>query len=186
MPERRRRVIGCRRFGIASRLAVLVLLLVAPPGSAPGSAADLAPEVTRALETSTYVYIASQRKDGSFGAPAEIWFMYDQGSVWVASPTTAWRVKRIRAGRAAARIAVGTKDGPTFTAIGSFVRDPAAYARLYSSFAAKYPEGWSKFEARFRDGLKDGSRVLMRYRPVAVAPSPSSSAIGTPEPSPRP
>ncbi len=171
-----------RRFGMA---CWLVLVALALPG-APAHAADLGPEITRALESSTYVYIATQRKDGGFGAPAEIWFMYDQGSVWVASPATTWRVKRIRAGRSAARIAVGTKDGPRFDATGELVRDPAAYERLYATFAKKYPDGWPKFEARFRDGLQDGSRVLIRYRPLAVAPSPRSSAIGTPRPTPRP
>lgn len=146
----------------------------------PSFAGGLTPELVRALESSPYVYIATQRKDGAFGTPAEIWFMYDQGAVWMASPTSAWRAKRIRAGRATARIAAGTKDGPTFTATGSFVRDPAAYERLYAAYAKKYPQGWPKYEARFRDGLKDGSRVLMRYQPVAApAPSPPSS---TPRP----
>ena len=80
--------------------------------------AALSPELTQALEKSTYVYIASERKDGSYGTSAEIWFMAYEGAVWVASPPTTWRVKRIRAGRTAARIAVGTKDGPTFTGDG--------------------------------------------------------------------
>ena len=147
----------------------------------PSFAAGPAPEVVRALEHSAYVYIATQRKDGSFGAAAEIWFMYDQGAVWMASPTTAWRVKRIRAGRPTARIAVGKKDGPVLMATGSFVRDPAAYERLYIAFAKKYPEGWPKYEARFREGLKDGSRVLMRYELVA-APVPRVPATATPRP----
>ncbi len=141
------------------------------------AAADvpLAPETIRALEQSPYVYIATQRKDGTFSPPAEIWFMWDQGAVWMASPATTWRAKRIRAGRGTARIFVGKKDGPMLTATGTFVRDPAAYDRLYATFAKKYPDGWPRYEAKFREGLKDGSRVLMRYQPIAgtAAPSPS-------------
>ena len=137
------------------------------------AAADLAPEIAHAPASSPYVYIATERKGGGFGSPAEIWFMWDQGAVWVTSPPTTWRAKRIRAGRTAARIAVGSKDGPSFTAKGSFVRDPTVYERLFTTYAQKYPDGWPKYEARFREGLKDGSRVLMRYQPVATAPATS-------------
>jgi len=66
-------------------------------------------------------------------------------------------------------------------ATGSFVRDPAAYERLYLAFAKKCPEGWPKYAARFRAGLKDGSRVLMRYEPVAM-PVPRVPATATPGP----
>src|SRR5688500_6866814 len=105
--------------------AALVVALVRP------AFADvaLAPEVVRALEQSPSVYIATQRKDGGFSPPAEIWFMWDQGAVWMASPVTSWRAKRIRAGRPTARIFVGKKDGPMLTATGASVRDPAAYDR---------------------------------------------------------
>lgn len=149
--------------------AVLALIGVRPAGAD----VALAPEVIRALEQSPYVYIATQRKDGTFSPPAEIWFMWDQGAVWMASPATTWRAKRIRAGRGTARIFVGKKDGPMLTATGSFVRDPAVYERLYATFAKKYPDGWPRYEAKFREGLNDGSRILMRYQPVANAAAPS-------------
>jgi hypothetical protein len=158
---------------------------IATASAAPSAAAALAPDVERALADSTYVYIATERKGGGFGAPAEIWFMWDRGAVWVASPPTTWRAKRIRAGRTDARIYVGKKEGPLVVATGSFVRDPAAYDRLFATFAKKYPDGWPKYEARFRDGLKDGSRVLIRYQPVATGPAASASAA-RPTPTPRP
>lgn len=157
------------------RLAVLAAALACLPTVA--ARADVpSPEVVRALETSSYVYVATQRKDGSFGSPAEIWFMWDDGAVWMASPTTTWRVKRIKAGRPAARITVGSRSGPTFTARGAIVRDPAMYDRLYATFAKKYPDRWPGYETRFRDGLRDGSRVLMRYDVVAAAPGSAPPA----------
>lgn len=163
---------------------VIALAMLTGPVPRVGAAEPLAPAVVQALGTSRYVYIATQRKDGNFGTPAEIWFMWDQGAVWVASPRTAFRAKRIRAGRPAARIAVGSRTGPTFAATGTIVRDAAAYARLYGTFARKYPDGWPKYEMQFRGGLKDGSRVLMRYQPVAA--SVASPASGSPRPSPSP
>jgi hypothetical protein len=162
------------------RTAVIAALLLATTSGAASATTGLAPDVEHALATGTYVYIATERKGGGFGTPAEIWFMWDDGAVWVASPPTTWRAKRIRHGRTRARIAVGSKDGPVFAATGSFVRDPAVYERLCATYARKYPDVWPKFEARFRDGLKDGSRILIRYVPVASAATGDAATTSAP------
>jgi hypothetical protein len=172
------------RIGRAGLVAVTVLAVAA-------GAVTLPPETVELLEKSPYVYVATERKDGTFGAAAEIWFMWHDGAVWVASPPTTWRAKRIAAGRTAARITVAGKEGPVFSAKGSFVRDPAIYDRLFTTYAKKYPDRWPGYEARFRDGLKDGSRVLIRYEPVAALPASSGTpthetAAPTPAPTPRP
>jgi len=130
-----------------------------------GLAGELPASVKDKLASSTYVYISSQRKSGQFGKPAEIWFMYHQGAVWVASPPTTWRARRIKAGRTAAKIAVGKPDGPSFEATGSIVKDPEIYKALCETYAKKYPERWSSYEAKFRQGLADGSRLLIKYTP---------------------
>jgi len=149
-----------RRIGIA---AVTLLTLVSI--AAAGGAAEL-PEATRKeLATATYVYIASQRKDGSFSKPAEIWFMWHDGAVWVGTPPTTWRVKRIKHKRPNARIAVGKPDGPTFEAVGTIVKDPKVADLLRETYAKKYPDRWPAFADKFKEGLKDGSRVLVRYTP---------------------
>jgi hypothetical protein len=127
--------------------------------------ADLSAAVKADLATSKYVYIATTRKDGSFGKPAEIWFLYHNGAVYVASPPTAWRVRRIKAGRSQAKIAVGKPDGPSFVATGALVNEPDVYPTLFDTYAKKYPDGWPKFEEKFRSGLKDGSRVLIKFTP---------------------
>ena len=131
-----------------------------------GIAAALSADVEKALRESPYVYIQSERKTGTLGKPAEIWFMYDGGAVLVGTPQTAWRVKRIKAGRKRARIAVGKPDGPSFDATGELVRDAAVEQRLLAEFGRKYPEGWARFADRFRDGFKSGERVIVRYTPV--------------------
>jgi hypothetical protein len=74
-------------------------------------------------------------------------------------------VRRIKAGRPRARIAVGKVDGPTFEATGALVRDTALEQRLMDDFARKYPEGWSRHAESFREGFKTGERVLVRYTP---------------------
>src|SRR5207249_5886903 len=107
------------------RLLAFVVVLVAAP-VIPAQGAALSPELQKTLDSSKYVYIQSTRKDGKLSKPAEIWFMPYNGAVWVASPPTTYRVKRIKAGQTTAKIAVGKADGPSFNAKGSIVKDPEA------------------------------------------------------------
>src|SRR5262249_24410346 len=85
---------------VASVVAVAVAVVSA-------HATELPANVREQLESAKYVYIATQRKDGSYGKAAEIWFLYHDGAVWVGSPPTTWRVKRINHHRPNAKIAVG-------------------------------------------------------------------------------
>ena len=127
--------------------------------------AGLAPDVDKALRDSTYVYIQSQRKTGEWSKPAEIWFHYADGKVYVGTRPTSWRVKRIGWKRTKARIAVGKADGPSFAARGDLVKDHAIEAQLMADYAKKYPDGWAKYEQAFRDGFASGERVVVRYTP---------------------
>lgn len=146
---------------------VFAIVLISPLlSAAPGQSTSLNPELQKALDSSKYVYIQSTRKDGTLGEPAEIWFMHHQGAVWVASPVKTHRAKRIKAGRTKAKIAVGKKDGPAFNAKGSIVKDAEANKVLFETLAKKYPGDWASYEKGFRDGLADGSRVLIKYEPT--------------------
>src|SRR5438067_1858660 len=116
------------------RLAIPIPALV----FAAVAAAALSPELERSLKESKYVYVQSERKSGVLGKPAEIWFFYDAGTVYVASPPTAWRVRRIKAGRRKARIAVGKPDGPSFAATGRTLHDPAVEERLMAAYGHKF------------------------------------------------
>jgi hypothetical protein len=146
------------------RLAVSTALVLLAAALA---AAALPPEVDRALRESKFVYIQSERKSGELGKAAEIWFYYDGKSVYVGTRPTSWRVRRIKAKRAKARIAVGKQDGPAFQAKGELVHDAAVEEKLMAEYAHKYPDGWSKFADAFREGFKSGDRVLVRYTPAS-------------------
>jgi hypothetical protein len=146
------------RIGLAS--ALLLSAVVAAT-----AAADLSPAIKADLANSKYIYVATTRKSGALGKPAEIWFLYHNGAVYVASPPTTWRVRRIKAGRTQARIAVGKPDGPAFMATGAVANEPDVYPVLFATYAKKYGGDWTKYEDKFRTGLKDGSRVLIKYTP---------------------
>lgn len=149
----------------ARSILIAVLVLLAGPLLA---AAALAPALREALASATYVYISSTRADGTLGRPAEIWFMWHDGAVYVGTRPTSWRVKRIQAGRPRAKIAVGTPDGPSFTATGSLVKDAALEKLLMEDFARKYTARWESHAEPFRKGFQDGSRVLVKYVPATT------------------
>src|SRR6266705_320392 len=84
-------------------LALAITLMGTLLSVAPARSASLTPELQKALDSSKYVYVQSARKDGTLSKPAEIWFMPYNGAVWVASPVTTYRVKRIQAGQTKAK-----------------------------------------------------------------------------------
>lgn len=155
---------GRRRRGSRVVRGAAVVWLLAALGA---TAADLPPETVKALGEAKYVYLQSERKSGHLGTPAEIWFFYDVGAVCVGTRPTSHRVRRIRAGRTRARIAVGRPDGPAFDARGSIVKDPARQQRLLDAYAHKYPDRWPQFASEFRAGFASGERVLVCYVPAA-------------------
>lgn len=144
------------------RVAVRLLVLLLVPCAV---AAALSPDLQKALTDSKFVYISSTRKNGSLSRPAEIWYLYHDGAVYVGTPPSSWRVRRIKAGRPDAKIAVGSVDGPSFMATGSLVTDPSAQELMLKTYAHKYPDRWQTHEQSFREGFKDGSRVLVKYVP---------------------
>ena len=149
-----------QNLSIRIALALIASALLLSPSA---GQAELTPAVVKQLEDSKYVYIASMRKDGTLGKPAEIWFLYSKGAVYVASPYTAWRVRRIKAGRPQAQISVGKVDGDSFMATGQLVDDPEALQMLIKTYAEKYPEpdGWPKHGDSFRANFK----ALIKYTP---------------------
>ncbi len=151
------------RTTLRSVLARTLLIVMLCAASA--RAAELSAEIKSALTSSKYVYIASTRKNGTLSKPAEIWFLYHDGAVYVGTPPTTWRARRIKAGRTTAKIWVGKPDGPSFMATGAIVNEPAVYPVMFETYAKKYAGDWSKFEDKFRTGFKDGSRVLIKFVP---------------------
>src|SRR4051812_33838903 len=120
-----------------SWLLTLVVFLVGGH-IAPAHGSSLSPELQKALESSKYIYLQSSRKNGELGKAAEIWFMLHNGAVWVCSPPTTHRVKRIKDGKTQAKIFVGKPDGPSFNAKGSLVKDPEVNKALFETYAKKY------------------------------------------------
>lgn len=144
------------------RRAVTVALTLVVTSTA---LAGFTEEQRRALDTARYVYIQSERRSGEWSTPAEIWFHVEGDTLYVGTRPTSWRVRRIKAGRRRARIAIGSPQGPAFEARGQLVKDAGREQKLMEAFARKYPEGWPRHEQSFREGFRTGERVLVAYTP---------------------
>jgi hypothetical protein len=131
-----------------------------------------------AMAASPLVYVCPLKKDGSESTcHGEVWFVADGKDVLVVTAHDRWKAKAAGAGLDRARLWVGDfgvwknadekwKTAPTFDAKAKIEKDAAAHASALALFGNKYPAEWSKWGPRFRDGLADGSRILLRYSPI--------------------
>jgi len=141
----------------------------------------LSPEVLRALSESPYVYVSPLRSDGGESrCHGEVWFAWIDGSVVLNTGADRWKARSLRRGLDRARIWVGDfgrwkgllgenedfRRGPSFEARAEFVDEVRVLDRLLAQYERKYPAEIGKWSDRMRDGFADGSRVLIRYRPL--------------------
>ncbi len=128
------------------------------------------------LETSKLVYITPIKTNGEESrCKAEIWFAYDDGDVFVVTPPETWRAKAVEKGLTRARLWVGEfgvwtqsddafRDAPEFMATASIEAEADVHAEVLAAMGEKYARsGWGRWGQRFKDGLVDGSRVMIRY-----------------------
>jgi len=173
-----RYLIDRRRFLSAS--AGLLLWPLAGTARAEKSA-QLSAGARAALAASPYVYISPLRSDGEESrCHGEVWFGWIDGTVVVNTSPDRWKASSVRRGLDRARIwvgdygrwkgAVGTNEdfraGPSFDARADIVEYVSVLDRLLAQYDEKYPEEIGKWRDRMRNGFKDGSRVLIRYRPL--------------------
>ncbi|MFU8817367.1 MAG: hypothetical protein ACNA7W_18620, partial [Pseudomonadales bacterium] len=96
----------------------------------------------------------------------------------------AWRARAVTRGLTRARVWVGdvgvwTRSNGAYRALpqlqaeAEFVTDRAEHARVLEMFGAKYSMVWLIWRRRFRNGLADGSRVMLRYQPIPLSDASS-------------
>ena len=128
------------------------------------------------LETSQLVYITPIKSNGEESrCKAEIWFSHHDGDVFVVTPPTAWRAQAVGKGLTQARIWVGEfgewkqadgafREAPELMATASIESAAEVHEQVLSAMGEKYAQtGWGRWGQAFKDGLVDGSRVMIRY-----------------------
>ncbi len=144
------------------------------------AAAPLSEAARDALSRSPLVYVSPLRRDGKqCRCHAEVWFAADEADALVVTSAKAWRARAIGLGLTRARLWVGDhgewdksgktqafRESPTFLAEASIETSQKMYDRALVLFGSKYTREWSDWGPRFKKGLADGSRVLIRYHAV--------------------
>jgi len=186
MWTRRTRALGSDRAAGLDRRAFLggtAALLLAPWASRAAATAALPAETVSLLEKSDYVYVSPLLASGAESTcHGEVWYGWIGGSVYVITSSDRWKSRAVARGLGA-RIWVGDhgrwkrtldrneafRAAPHFDADASAVKDDAAFGELMKIFARKYGEEFTgKWKPRMEKGYADGSRVLLRYEPVAA------------------
>jgi hypothetical protein len=159
-----------RELLVASAAAALL------PRAAFAGASALSEAARAALGTSPLVYVSTLKRDGSESrCHAEVWFVRDGDSALVVTGAQAWRAAAIGKGLTRARLWVGdhgvwSPDQKSYQALPSFLaeasleKSAAQHDHALALFGSKYTKEWGSWGPRFKDGLADGSRVLIRYR----------------------
>jgi hypothetical protein len=175
-----RYLVGRREFlWLAGGAGAALLWPFARPASARAAAL---PAATRAaLETSPYVYVSPLKADGSESrCHGEVWFGWIDGAVVVNTSPERWKTTAIRRGLDRARIWVGDhgrwkqmvgksdafRAAPSFDARGEVATETGLIDRLLSQYDSKYPDEIGVWRDKMKNGVADGSRVLIRYSPL--------------------
>ncbi len=132
-------------------------------------------EAQPAVESSDLIYITPIRTDGGESrCQAEVWFQAHDDALYVVTAAEAWRARALSRGLDKARVWVGDvgvwtdSDGayrklPSMEMRASLVTDAGVQSAVLEKMGNKYTMGWLVWGPRFRDGLADGSRVMLRY-----------------------
>ncbi len=135
-------------------------------------------ELQTALNESDLIYLAPIRTDGRESrCQAEVWFVHHESDLYVITASEAWRAQAIGKGLTRTHIWVGDvgawgdsngayRELPQIEAVGSQVKDAESQNSVLNAMGDKYSLEWFVWGPRFRNGLADGSRVMLRYQLV--------------------
>ncbi len=173
-----------RRMFMTAAAGVLLWPLarvLAADEKAPAAAASEA-ELRTALDKSGFVYVSPLKSDGNESTcHGEVWFGHIDGAVVLITAATTWKARAVARGLDRARIWVGDhgrwkrlvgrneefRKAASFEARAEAVKDDALLGRLLARYDEKYPVEIASWRDNMRSGYLDGSRVLIRYAPVA-------------------
>jgi general stress protein 26 len=86
-------------------------------------------EMTTALKTENYIYVATRRLNGQWSTAAPVWFMYDGENLYFTTAPSSHKAHRIHRG-SPVKIWVGQKDGPSFEGKAQLVKDGPLAQRM--------------------------------------------------------
>lgn len=131
--------------GTARAAIALAVLLGGLTSMATASrAGTVSPATKDLLRSSSYVYIATQRKSGELSEAAPVWFVYDGEQVFFTTGPESWKARRIGRG-SPLTIHVGRRTGPKLVGKATRVSDPALIDKMGRAYNEKYWIAWLGF-----------------------------------------
>ena len=149
-------------------------LLLAGGAVSPHGVAKESPAIA-ALGKSQLIYLSPIVSGGKPSAcHGEVWFVQHNGEVFVSTQHDAWRAEAIRRGFKRAKIWIGEfgawkrakgryLSAPYLELEGRLETDQQVFNAVLEKFGHKYAAEWGSWGPKFRNGLNDGSRVMLRY-----------------------
>ena len=142
-------------------LALALLAVAVAMAAGPG----FAPDVDGLLRTSSHLYVATARADGTESKKAPVWFMYDGDAVYFTTAPGTHKAKRIAKG-SPLQVWVGSESGPHFVGKAELVTDPEVAARMAPAYDQKYWIAWLGFFRPRPERVRAGKTVIVRVRPA--------------------
>ncbi len=121
-------------------------------------AGTVSPATKELLQSSSYIYTATQRKSGEISESVPIWFMYDGDRIFFTTGPESWKAKRIARG-SPLTINVGSKTGPKLTGKATKVTDPALVDGMGQAYSDKYWIAWLGLFRPRSDRVTSGKTV---------------------------
>ena len=108
-------------------------------------------------------------------AKAKCVFLWDDPDIFVVTQAEAWRAEAVRKNLNTARIWVGEygvwsnadgkfREAPELMIKGTLETDSAVWDSTLEKMGTKYSDEWGVWGPRFRNGLNEGGRVMLRYQ----------------------
>lgn len=159
-----------RAFLTHGLTAAAALALPLPVFSASGPAQT----ARQALVESNLIYLSPIKAGGLLSrCQAEVWYVMLGADAYVVTRTDSWRARAPVAGVTQTKIWVGDlgvwkranyQSLPSVNASASVETDSGRIDAVLEEFGRKYSSEWGTWGPRFRNGLKDGSRSVLRYQ----------------------
>ncbi len=126
------------------------------------------------LAKSTYIYIATVRKDGNQSKAVPVWFITtSDNQVLIETGPGSWKAKRIKRG-SPALVWIGSRTGPAFIGKAEIVQDKALQDLVVEQYPKKYLLARVGFARPSRAKLDSGQIVVIRIIPARDLPGLTS------------
>ena len=133
------------------------------------------PSLVSADDESPLIYLSPIKSNGELSkCQAEVWYVGEGDDYYVVTGADAWRAKAVEQGLHRAQVWVGDvgiwtsangkwRSLPSVMTQVRFEQDAVRQAQLLEAFGRKYSAEWGTWGPRFKRGLANGSRVMLKY-----------------------